>query len=115
MYVCLSVSDPPSSSKSAPHWSGYLQVSSSLVSDKSTLLSSAHPLPPKYWDNVPKLLGQKPLRYLVNVWQNVSFLYIFIRVVNVLQKKLLAHVHDQFEVVIKFCYGGGVGQQQHSS
>ena len=30
-------------------------------------------------DNVPKLLGQKPLRHLVkivNVWEDVSFQYI---------------------------------------
>ena len=39
-------------------------------------------------DNVPKLLGQKPLRHLVkivNVWQIVSFQYILMSVVNVLQ------------------------------
>ena len=30
-------------------------------------------------------------------------------------KKLLVHVHDQFEVVVNFGYGGAVGEQQHSS
>jgi len=32
-----------------------------------------------------------------------------------LQKHVLAHVHDQFEVVVNFGYGGAVGEQQHSS
>ena len=36
-------------------------------------------------------------------------------VVNVLQQIVLAHVHHQFEVVVKFCYRVAVGEQQHSS
>ena len=31
------------------------------------------------------------------------------------KKNVLAHVHDQFEVVVNFGYGGAVGEQQHSS
>ena len=57
-------------------------------------------------DNVPKLLGQKPLRHLVkivNVWQIVSFQYILLSVVNVLQYIVLANVLHQFEVVAKLC------------